>query len=110
MDVNGGTHAFGRYVGPSQRLANDRVARGVLERRLGIEFEVESAAADQAGKTDAGAVGLRPHLTVGGDEIVGTHVEALRRKANQRLACGCRGLPDLHAAALDTIRAGRPTL
>src|SRR5450759_3445954 len=29
-------------------------------------------------------------IAAGGDEIVGIHVEALRRESDQRLACGCR--------------------
>ena len=56
------------------------------------------------------AARFRPHQAVGGDEVLGLDVEALRGKLDQRLARGGRGLPDLHAAALDAVRAGGPPL
>ena len=43
-------------------------------------------------------------------EILGLGVEALRGEIDQRLARGRRRLPDLHAAALDAVRAGRAAL
>ena len=110
MDVGGCSQAFGRHVGPRQGFADDRVARGILERSVGIEFEVELAIAEQAGKINAGAAGLRPNLTVGGDEVFRLQVEALRCEIDHCLARGSCGLPDLHAAALDAGRAGGSSL
>src|SRR6266403_1057466 len=110
MDVGGRSQAFGRHVGPRQGFADDRVARGILERSIGIELEVELAIAEQAGKADAGAASLGPNLATGGDEVFRLRLEALRREIDQRLARGSRGLPDLHAAALNAGRAGGPSL
>ena len=50
VDIDGGAGAFRRHVGPRQRLADERVGRWILQRRFGIELEVELAAADQAAK------------------------------------------------------------
>ncbi len=44
------------------------------------------------------------------DEIFRLQVEALRREIDDCLARGSRGLPDLHAAALDAVRAGGSSL
>ena len=66
--------------------------------------------ADQFGKFDAGAAGPRSYFAVSGDEIAGRLVETLGRQLDQRLARGRRGLPDLHAAALDAARAGGASL
>ena len=110
MHVGGRSQAFGRHVGPRQRFADDREARGILERCVGIELEVELAIAEQTGKTNAGTAGLRPNLTVGGDEILRLQVEALRCEVDECLARGSCGLPDLHAAALDAGRAGGSSL
>ncbi len=103
-------HHFGRHVRSRQRLADDCIGRGILDRRLGIELEVELAAADQLGKADAGAAGLRPHLPIGGDEVIRPHVEPAGSELDQPLACGCRRLPDLDAAALDAVRSGGAAL
>ena len=56
-----------------------------------------------------GAAGLRPHLTAGGDEVFGFHVEAFRRERDQGFARGRRAWRILHAAALDAVEpAVRP--
>src|SRR5262249_29432643 len=47
MHVDVRAKAFCRYVRPRQRLADDGIARGVLEGRLGIELEVELAASNE---------------------------------------------------------------
>ncbi len=110
MDVGGCSQALRRHVRPRQGFADDRVARGILERSVGIELEVELAIAEQARKPNAGAAGFRPNLTVGGDEVFRLQIEALRREINECLARGSCGLPDLHAAALDAGRAGGSSL
>src|SRR3982075_4246286 len=110
MDVGGCSQAFSRHVRPRQRFADDRIARGILEWRVGIEFEVEPAIAEQARKTNAGAASLRPDLVTGGDKLFRLQVEALRGEVNDCLAGGSRRLPDLHAAALDAGRAGGSSL
>jgi hypothetical protein len=110
LDVGGGSQAFGRDVRPRQGFADDGIARGVLERRIGIELEVELVVAEQAREPDAGAAGLRPNFTIGGDEIFRLQIEALRGEIDHGLARGRRGLPDLHAAALDAGRAGGSSL
>src|SRR3982074_2963627 len=110
MDVGGCSQAFRGHGRPRQRFADARVARGILERRVGIEFEVEPAIAEQARKTNAGAAGLRPNFAVGGDKLFRLQVEALRGEIDDCLAGGRRGLPDLHAAALDSGRAGGSSL
>ena len=110
MHVDVRAKAFCWYVGPCQRFADDGIARGILERRLGIELEVELAPGDQVCKGHTGAPGFSPHLAAGGHEIFGLGVKAFCREIDQRLARGCRRLPDLHAAALDPGRAGRAAL
>ena len=50
------------------------------------------------------------HLATAGHEIFGLGVKTLRGDLDQRLARSCRRLPDLHAAALDSVRAGRAPL
>ena len=98
------------HVRARQRLSDDRVAGRILHRRLGIELEVEAAARDEIGEADSRASALAADLAVGGDKIIGGRVEPLRGELDQRLARGRRGLPNLHSAALDAIRAGRASL
>ena len=57
-------------------------------------------------KDDTRAAGLRLHFAAAGDEILGLGIETLCREIDQGLACGCRRLADLHAAALDSGRTG----
>src|SRR5262245_11317912 len=110
MHVDVRAKAFCRYIRPSQRLADDGIARRILERCLGIELEVELAPADQVCKRNTGAPGFWSHLATAGHEVLGLGVKTLRRDLDQRLARSCRRLPDLHAAALDSVRAGRAPL
>ena len=85
--------ALGRHVGPRQGLADQGVGRGIFERRLGIEFKVEAASADQLGELDPGAAILDFNLAVFGNKIVGRRIEALRGKFDQGLARRRRGAP-----------------
>jgi len=48
------------------------------------------------------AAALGQHLTIVCNEIIGFHTELLRCKSDKRLASRRCGLPDLHAAALNT--------
>ena len=50
------------------------------------------------------------HPAVGGNEVIGTEVQALRGEIDERLARGCCRLADLHAPALDAVRAGGASL
>ncbi len=77
---------------------------------MGSSCEIELVAGEQIGELHAGAAGLRTHLAVGRGQIGGRHVEPLRAKLDQRLARGRGGLADLHAAALDAVRAGGAAL
>ncbi len=95
--------AFRRDIRPPQRFADDRVARGILQRRFGIELEIKLLAGNQVGKGNSGAAGFRPHHATGRFEILSLGVEPLRGKFDERFACGRRCLPDLHAAALDAV-------
>ena len=85
--------ALGRHIGPRQGLADQGIGRGIFERRLGIEFKVEAASADQLGEPDPGATILDFNLAVLGNEIVGRRIETLRGEFDQRLARGRRGAP-----------------
>ena len=95
--------AFCGDIGPRQRLADDRVARRILQRRLGIELEIELLAGDEIGEGDSGAAGFWPHHAAGRFEVFGLGVELLRSKLDERLARGRRRLTDLYAADLDTV-------
>jgi hypothetical protein len=98
-----GAETFRRDIRPPQRFADDRVARGILQRRFGIELEIELLAGDQVGKGNFGAAGFRPHHASSRFEVLSFGVESLRSQLDERFACGRRRLADLHAAALDAV-------
>src|SRR5215467_8898919 len=83
---------------------------GSFQRRFRIEFEVEAPRSDEVSETNSRPASLGPDLATGGDEIVGGHIEPLRGQRDERLARGRRGAPDLHAAALNTVRTRCPPL
>src|SRR5262245_424593 len=104
VDVDVASGAFGRHVRPWQGLADDSVSGGILERRLGIDLEIEVAFSDQICKANAGPTCFRPYLAIRHDEVIGPGAEALGRELDERLARGRSCLPNLHAAALDATR------
>ena len=92
-------------VGTGQRLADEAEAVGRLERRLGVDLEVERAVADELAVGHRPAAVLRAHHAVGDLEVGDRLAEALRRQAEQRLARGGRGPAELDAAAGDAVAA-----
>src|SRR5262249_21354298 len=110
MHVDVGTGALRGHIRARQRLTHESVVGRILERCLWIEFEVEPPRSDQLREADGVTTALWAHGAVYDFEIFALAIEATRRKFDQRLACGCGGLPDLHAAALYTVRAGRASL
>jgi hypothetical protein len=89
-----------RDVESGNRLADDRVILRLLERCLGVHFELHVVAADQLRVADARAAGFRANDAVVNDQIITRNAEARRRLRDQRIAGGGRRLADLHAAVL----------
>ena len=85
------------------RLADDRVCRRFLQRRVTIDGKRELLAADQIADADAvvdiRAACQRAHLAVIQREFGSGPMEALRAQLEQRLTGRRRGLPNFHAAA-----------
>src|SRR5207247_7825483 len=84
------------------RLADDRVAGGVLERRVLVELELEPPVAEEVGVSDALDRLLSdedhavPHV-----EPPGRDGQVRARELEEGAARGGRGLTDLDAAGLD---------
>jgi len=93
LHVSETARAFGGHVRARQRLANQRIARWIFERRFRIELEIEALDANELGESNSSATVFGPHLAVGGNKIVGADVKALRRKRDQRRAGGGRSAP-----------------
>src|SRR5919197_5739758 len=97
-----------RDIKPRQRLADDGVARRILERRFRIELELETALAHELCVRDALAATAYP--TVRGGELAPRNTELCGCTVNERLARRSARLADLHAAVLDRQAAERRTL
>ena len=103
--------ALGGHVGPWEWFADERVGRRILEWRLRIELEIELLRPPiKSAKRIPAPPALGLHLTIGRDEIIGLHLRRLAASSINRLASRRGGLTDLHAAALNTSRAGRSSL
>jgi hypothetical protein len=50
------------------------------------------------------------HLAIHNHKVLRGTAEPIGRKPQQSLACGCGGLPDLHAATHDAATSGRGSL
>ena len=109
VDVDVTTGDLGRNVGARQRLADQHVTRGRLERRLRIHLDVEAALADQLGEADAAPSG-RAHCAVGERQVCHRHAQPLGGDRQQRLARRRRGLAQLDAATHDAGASGRRAL
>src|SRR6516165_8376237 len=110
LHIGEGAGAFVGYVRARQRFAYQCVGHWIFEQRFRIELEIEAAGTDEIGKANSRIAVLGPDLAIGGDKVIGGHAEPLRGKRYQRFACGRGGAPDLHAAALNAVRSGRPPL
>jgi superfamily I DNA/RNA helicase len=108
VDVQVSPRDLGGNVGARQRLADDRVARRRLQRRLRIHLDVEAATAEQRGERDAAAVGCA-HLAFAERELARRPLQALGREREESFARRRGRLPQLDAAAHDASAArGRP--
>ena len=96
--------------GRGSDLPTTGIGGWVLERCLRVELDVEAALADQVGEADTGATCFRCHPAVGGNEVFRFEVQSLRGELDECLARGCCRLPDLHASALDAVRASSASL
>src|SRR6185437_7206692 len=101
---------FARNIGPSERLTDDSVRRGIAQLRLRIDLDAEPFVADEIAEAYAGTAGFRSHLAVDRVEVRCGLAGARRGEADQCLARGGGRLPDLHAAARDAAAAGGGTL
>jgi hypothetical protein len=92
-----------RNVHARHGLADDRVRRRILQRRVLVHLQPELPVADQVAVGDVlgGGVGGGPDDAVLDLEPAHRHAEALGRQLQERLPRGGGGLPDLHAADLD---------
>ena len=75
--------AFRRDIRPPQRFADDRVARGILQRCFGIELEIELFAGDQAMEIVRGLDPERVDVEVVAIVIDEVSAACLRRQADQ---------------------------
>src|SRR5262249_257121 len=105
VHVDMSTETFRRDIWPRQRLTDDGVARGILQRCFGVKLELKLTPTQQTGERDALPASFRPHLAVAGDEIVRLGMGRLGGKIGEGCGRGGRRLPNLHAALLDAARA-----
>src|SRR5919198_6729849 len=84
-----------RDIKPRQRLADDGVARWILERGFRIELELEAALAHELGVRHALAAARDPSVL--GGELAFAKAELRGRAIKERLARGSARLADLHA-------------
>ena len=85
--------ALAGHIGSQQRLADDGVAGRGHERRVGIDLEGETAAADERADADASPAAERPDLAVHDREVRGRPVQPRGAEAEQALTRGRGGAP-----------------
>ena len=98
VDEGLGARAFAGDVGARERLADDAVRRGVLQRDFGVDLESEALAADQFADRDAVAAGLGPHLAACQDQFGCGPLQPFGAESHELLAGRRRGLPNADAA------------
>ena len=87
-------------------LADIAIGRGVAQRRLLVERDVEGLVGEQRGEAHTGAASARAHFAIDGVEFFRRLAELSGAEAHQRLAGSRCGLAQLHATLLDAVGAG----
>ena len=101
---------LGRQIGTRVRGADDRIGRGIAQRRRLVDGEIEPSPADQRAEPDRFAATAAEDGAVLGVEVIGRTLNFGCRQRDQTRPRRRRGLANLHAADHDSRAAAGRTL